>query len=419
MASSCGMRLSRMLASEWIHGSKCLLRQATPSSSVRMLSSDSFSTPQPNNQETERTRSVTSFYYQTAIDTAATKTSVRLTPTTMLYSGRSSDGSHVLRSAQYLHKELPVRIAHRIAGLRGLPFIVGCNPTMLAIHELYIRAFHVLTEFPPITDFDIEARYCQMLRQLLEDHSDVVTMLAEGFKETKKHIKDPHMVQTFLDRMLTSRLALRMLTEHHLALHENKPNYIGIICVNFSPKTLIEKKVELAAHMCEVKYGHAPEVRINGHLNASFPYIPQPLDYIMHEVLKNAMRATIEAHSDSLNHLPPIVVTIANNDVDFVIRISDRGGGIRHDLLNRVWQYGFTGPQQHTQVEETNRGIFSEIMENRSAGALYGYGFGLPACRAYVEYLGGQMRLETMQGIGTDVYLRFRHIDGKLESFRI
>ena len=37
------------------------------------------------------------------------------------------------RSAQYLHKELPVRIAHRIAGFRGLPFIVGCNPSILAV----------------------------------------------------------------------------------------------------------------------------------------------------------------------------------------------------------------------------------------------------------------------------------------------
>ena len=42
--------------------------------------------------------------------------------------------------------------------------------------------------------------------------------------------------------------------------------------------------------MCEVKYGHAPEIRINGHLSATFPYIPGPLDYIMHEILKNAMR---------------------------------------------------------------------------------------------------------------------------------
>ena len=43
------------------------------------------------------------------------------------------------RSAQYLHKELPVRIAHRIAGFRGLPFIVGCNPTILSVVSLSIR----------------------------------------------------------------------------------------------------------------------------------------------------------------------------------------------------------------------------------------------------------------------------------------
>ena len=47
------------------------------------------------------------------------------------------------------------------------------------------------------------------------------------------------------------------------------------------------------------------------------------------------------------------------------------------------------------------------------------YGFGLPTAKAYAEYLGGQLTLETMQGIGTDVYLRLAHIDGKTESFRI
>nr|CAG4638682.1 EOG090X0BSC [Cyclestheria hislopi] len=43
----------------------------------------------------------------------------------ILYSGKSHDGSHLIKSAQYLHKELPVRIAHRIQNFRLLPFIVG------------------------------------------------------------------------------------------------------------------------------------------------------------------------------------------------------------------------------------------------------------------------------------------------------
>ena len=42
-----------------------------------------------------------------------------------------------------------------------------------------------------------------------------------------------------------------------------------------------------------MKYGRAPEVRLNGHLTKTFPYIPQPLEYIMHELLKNAMRSVL------------------------------------------------------------------------------------------------------------------------------
>lgn len=47
------------------------------------------------------------------------------------------------------------------------------------------------------------------------------------------------------------------------------------------------------------------------------------------------------------------------------------------------------------------------------------FGFGLPTSRAYAEYLGGSLQLQSLQGIGTDVYLRLRHIDGREESFRI
>ena len=92
------------------------------------------------------------------------------------------------RSAKYLHKELPIRIAHRIAGFRNLPFIVGCNPTILSVHELYIRAFHILNDFPEIENDDDVEKFCQLIRVLLEDHKDVVSQLAQGFKECSKHI---------------------------------------------------------------------------------------------------------------------------------------------------------------------------------------------------------------------------------------
>ncbi|XP_043942299.1 3-methyl-2-oxobutanoate dehydrogenase [lipoamide] kinase, mitochondrial-like isoform X1 [Protopterus annectens] len=368
----------------------------------------------------ERSRTVTSFYNQSAIDVAAEKASVRLTPTTMLYAGKAPDGSHVLKSARYLHMELPVRIAHRIKGFRSLPFIIGCNPTVLQVHELYIRAFHKLSEFPPITDHEIENQYCKLVRQLLDDHKDIVTQLAEGFRESRKHIQDENVVRQFLDKTLTSRLGIRMLAMHHLALHEDNPDYVGIICTRLSPKKVVEKWVDFARRLCEHKYGNAPRVRINGHVAARFPFITMPLDYILPELLKNAMRATMESHTDTPYNVPDIVVTIANNDIDWIIRISDRGGGIPHSHLNQVMDYHFTTAESSNQDRmSTLFGNMVDMVNSGQSGPMHGFGFGLPTSRAYAEYLGGSLSIQSMQGIGTDVYLRLRHIDGKEESFRI
>lgn len=92
------------------------------------------------------------FYDHPEIDAAAAKPSVRLSPATILYTGKSGDPGHIFKSAQYLHKELPVRVAHRIASFRSLPFIVGSNPIILSIHETYIRSFYMLTEFPSVSN---------------------------------------------------------------------------------------------------------------------------------------------------------------------------------------------------------------------------------------------------------------------------
>ena len=54
---------------------------------------------------------------------------------------------------------------------------------------MYIRSFHLLNEFPPIRSASDELRYSQLLRELLEQHRDVVSQLAEGFRACRKHIK--------------------------------------------------------------------------------------------------------------------------------------------------------------------------------------------------------------------------------------
>ena len=72
-----------------------------------------------------------------------------------------------------------------------------------------------------------------------------------------------------------------------------KDDHIGIIKVNMSLKQVVDRWASFVQQITEDNYGHSPEIRISGHVNAKFPYIEMPLDYILPELLKNAVRATI------------------------------------------------------------------------------------------------------------------------------
>ena len=74
----------------------------------------------------------------------------------------------------------------------------------------------------------------------------------------------------------------------------------------------VEKWSEYTKRVCEHRYGRAPRVTINGHLNAHFAYLEQPLGYILSELIKNAMRATLENHVND-THVPDISVTIGES----------------------------------------------------------------------------------------------------------
>ena len=56
----------------------------------------------------------------------------------------------------------------------------------------------------------------------MEDHKDVMGTLAQGFRDSRKHIKEEKTVSAFLDRTLCSRLGIRMLVTHHLLIQEPK-----------------------------------------------------------------------------------------------------------------------------------------------------------------------------------------------------
>ncbi|KNC70288.1 hypothetical protein SARC_17190, partial [Sphaeroforma arctica JP610] len=79
--------------------------------------------------------------------------------------------------------------------------------------------------------------------------------------------------------------------------------------------------------------------------------------FIIQELLKNSIRATMEAHAARIKAdpdntqpegPPPIIVTCSHGEEDFIIRISDKGGGITPLDLPHVFDYSFsTAVQSH------------------------------------------------------------------------
>lgn len=427
----------------------------------------------------ERFNNMRYFYADPEIDKASEKPLIRLNPMTMMYMGVSDDNSHLLRSSNYLRNELPIRLAHMIKELRMLPFIVASNPSMLEIHERCIKTFRDFDNFDKeIKELDSEKRFNQLVYNMLEMNKDLLALLCDGFKDTRRYIKNEAFIKTHLNKILSARLGLRLLCEHHLALQKqsslhnvllskeitdqdakvpyndnfnstyassgSKDNssfmgskrneeWVGIIHKKFSPKKLIETSARLVTRLCMDKYGVAPKLKIDGHTNAQFPYMPLPLEYIMPELLKNSYRASTEHHINS-SSIPDVNVTIALNEKDFVLRIRDRGGGIPHRLVNKIFDYHFTtADEKNEQMQEDkeNKEIFHSYLNNSAIGmiceasstrglaVMHGYGFGLPTSKAYAEYLGGSLTFQSMQGIGTDFYLRLSLLDIEPELVRI
>ena len=64
----------------------------------------------------------------------------------------------MLLSAQFLHKELPVRLAHRVAELENLPHGLSTKDPVRKVRDWYVSSFRDLRSFNDVTDIREEVR---------------------------------------------------------------------------------------------------------------------------------------------------------------------------------------------------------------------------------------------------------------------
>merc|ERR1719499_2842671 len=96
--------------------------------------------------------------------------------------------------------------------------------------------------------------------------------------------------------------------------------------------------------------------------------------------------------------MPPITVVVVPGNSEVTIKISDEGGGIQRDSIDKIWLYSYTtaGGDQ-TQTTSVGQQVNSPVFA--------GYGYGLPLSRLYARYFGGDLKIVSMEGYGTDAYM--------------
>lgn len=333
----------------------------------------------------------------------------------MMEFGSTPTHRNLLISAQFLHKELPIRIARRAIELESLPYGLSEKPAVLKVRDWYLDSFRDLRSFPEIKDKNEELEFTQMIKMIKVRHNNVVPTMALGVQQLKKSLDskiqygDLDEIHQFLDRFYMSRIGIRMLIGQHVALHDPdpSPDIIGYIHTKMSPVEVARNASEDARSICLREYGSAPDVNIYGDPSFTFPYVPTHLHLMVFELVKNSLRAVQERFMDSDKIAPPIRIIVADGLEDVTIKVSDEGGGIARSGLPKIFTYLYSTAKNPLD-EHSDLGT-------ADIATMAGYGYGLPISRLYARYFGGDLQIISMEGYGTDAYLHLSRLGDSQE----
>ncbi|KAF5389102.1 hypothetical protein D9757_004918 [Collybiopsis confluens] len=379
------------------------------------------------------------FYQNKQLELYASKDPKPMTLRQLVFYGRSMNEDRLLKSANYVRTELPVRIAHRLRDIQKLPYVVVTQEGVAKVYELYWSAFEKFRKYPPITTLKENEAFCDFLAAILDEHATVIPNLWLGTALSSAHLA-PDDLDAFMRKMLVSRISRRVLAQHHIALSDTfagKPepskaseSNVGIITTSLNVKASIEKCANLLRHRPLEVEGTADvpaEVEIEGDVDMRFSYIREHLEYIVFELLKNSIRATRFKHRGS-RELPVMRATIAAGD-NAIVLIMLVGGGLltlQDQVKHPSDLFSFSHTRNSSRMENSRlgslrtassygRGIWATVNEQVENGHMP-MGIGLPMSNIFATYFGGSLELVSLDGHGTDAYVRLPKLGTNLET---
>jgi pyruvate dehydrogenase kinase 2/3/4 len=386
----------------------------------------------------------------------------------LAFFGRKLNTEKIISSANFVQTELPVRLAHRIREMQTLPYSVISNPYLSEVYELYYTAFDRFRKFPTIKSLRENERYCELLASLLDEHLAVIPKLVMGAIENSHAGNiEADRIDQFMSSMLRSRISRRVIAEQHISLtnsfgsgelnNDQDSSYIGAVFLQCNANDTVLRCGKQAHDLIQELFpdNEMPEIIIEGDKDVTFPYIKSHIEYIVGELLRNSVEATVRSFDPKVSKRPlPILVSISNTPQNVFIRISDQGKGIPQDILPHIWSFakgpGSQGRLENFKAMPTFAGLSNEIATHieraqlerepksdvntlmkdakkhhssltslAQRGPQLKLGMGLPLSRVYAEYWDGQIDLYSLEGYGCDVFLRISRLGNQMERLHL
>jgi len=186
-----------------------------------------------------------------------------------------------IQVACFLHRELPIRLAHRAVELESIPIMCQSKHVM-QVANWYKESFRELRETEAPTDAIKEAKFAHIVQSIFHRHSNTLLTMAKGAHEIRQILKQDVYefaeyteIQNSLEWFYMSRIGIRMLICQYLALKSppNEPDMIGLISTRASPLMIANDAIRDTTYVCTRTHGEAPEVQIHGRTDLTFPYV--------------------------------------------------------------------------------------------------------------------------------------------------
>ena len=354
----------------------------------------------------------------------STKSPVALTTEEHLAHARYFEEQHY----RFLQRELAVRLANVIMEFQHLPWQLHAENLCVETIAQYTQSFKDVMQFEgkeertlisyPKTPKKVLERFRGMLVTLRDRHEDSVRQMALACARVSG--RHNLVMDVFLNRLYTSHISLNMITNQHLVLFSRKgedrvlPSHLdSLVRPKCNIQSVLEDAVDKATTYVERYFMAAPKVSIESvdiqiQINAvehtdyegskdlvEGNFVPNHLLIIFTEILKNAMRATVEHHFHDQQNLPDIKAVICKSNEDITVVISDLGGGMSPESVSQCFSYHTTSPSRHFDTSSLQ-------------------GCGLPVARLYARFFQGDITMFSDEDRGgTDVNIHLKANDHK------